>query len=600
MATAASALSIAQLTGTKYLSPYQGQAIKNVTGIVTGKLKTGLFLQGQRRACDTRIANGVYVYSSSLGTNTSIEVGDTLTVDGYADEYRSDAGYLYLLEIGSPKVTKLVKGDASALPKALVIGKDTSNPPTEQFSSLDGGDVFGVPNNASQLSVVNPTLEPETYGLDFWKSLSGERITIESPVAIAKPNQYAETWVIGNWKTSGKNGRGGLTLASKDGNPEAIIVGSPLDGSKNKDTYKIGDQFNDITGIVHYQFGFFYILPTTNLTRISSAEPELPPPTSLTSTSTCSGLTIGDYNIENFAPSNTKHVTAVASHIANYLKTPDLLFVQEIQDNNGATADGLVDANVTLNTLTAAIKTASGVSYEWTQINPVNGSDGGQPGGNIRVAYLYKPDVIRLRNANPGGSLDANEVLAGPTLKYNPGRIDPTNAVFVDSRKPLAAEWETVDGKSNFFTVNVHWESKGGSSSLQGDLRPPVNLPVEKRTQQANITATFVAQILAQDPSASVIVAGDCNEYSVVQPITTFLQTSKLVDLDVAANIELNERYTYTFGSSMEELDHVFVSQAIADKGVEAEHIHVNTWVNYDDATSDHDPTVAKINVCKA
>ncbi len=98
----------------------------------------------------------------------------------------------------------------------------------------------------------------------------------------------------------------------------------------------------------------------------------------------------------------------------------------------------------------------------------------------------------------------------------------------------------------------------------------------------------------------SVIVAGDCNEFSVVQPIQTFMQTSQMVDIDVAAGIELTERYTYTFGNDMEELDHVFVSPSIATKGVQAEHIHVNTWVNYDDATSDHDPSVIKVNVCKA
>ena len=95
-------------------------------------------------------------------------------------------------------------------------------------------------------------------------------------------------------------------------------------------------------------------------------------------------------------------------------------------------------------------------------------------------------------------------------------------------------------------------------------------------------------------------MAGDCNEFSAVAPIQTFEAVSKMVDLDSAANIEPSERYTYTFGQDMESLDHMFVSQSIADKGPKEEHIHVNTWVNYDDATSDHDPTVAKLNVCKA
>ncbi len=213
LVSAASALSIAQLTGTKYLSPYKGQAISNVTGIVTGKTSSGLFIQGLRRACDRRVADGVYVYSSSLAKNASIVVGDIITVNGFADQYRSDPNYLYLLEIGSPKVTSIVKG--GTLPKPLVIGKDTLSPPTEQFSGLDGGDIFGVPNNRSLISVVNPTLEPDKYGMDFWQSLNGELVTIQEPVAIGKPNQYAETWIVGNWATTGRNARGGLTLGSK-------------------------------------------------------------------------------------------------------------------------------------------------------------------------------------------------------------------------------------------------------------------------------------------------------------------------------------------------------------------------------------------------
>jgi len=94
-------------------------------------------------------------------------------------------------------------------------------------------------------------------------------------------------------------------------------------------------------------------------------------------------------------------------------------------------------------------------------------------------------------------------------------------------------------------------------------------------------------------------MAGDCNEFSVVQPIKTFKAVSKMVDLDEAADIDVNERYTYTFGQDMEELDHMFVSPAIAEKGVAAEHLHVNTWVSFSDQVSDHDPTVAKFNVCK-
>lgn len=237
-------------------------------------------------------------------------------------------------------------------------------------------------------------------------------------------------------------------------------------------------------------YGFYSILPLTNITVVDSLSPKVSEPTSLTSDGSCSGITFGSYNVENFAPNDTAHVQAVAEHIATYLKSPDLLAVQEIQDNNGETDDGTVDSAKTLATLASAIAALDGgATYNYTYINPVNDEDGGAPGGNIRVAYLYRADVLQLKDANPGNATAANEVLAGPALKYNPGRIDPANAAWENSRKPLVAAWEIVDGGATLFSVNVHWGSKGGSSSTHGDARPPVNGGVEDRQAQAEVTA---------------------------------------------------------------------------------------------------------------
>lgn len=87
-------------------------------------------------------------------------------------------------------------------------------------------------------------------------------------------------------------------------------------------------------------------------------------------------------------PNDTSHIADVADHIVNFLKTPDLMFIQEIQDDSGSTDDGTVSANVTLQNLVNAISAAGGGDYSFVNIPPVNGQDGGQPGGNIRVAYL--------------------------------------------------------------------------------------------------------------------------------------------------------------------------------------------------------------------
>lgn len=272
----------------------------------------------------------------------------------------------------------------------------------------------------------------------------------------------------------------------EDSNPEAIIVGDPLDGSSNPKDTKIGDQLEEFSGIVTYTFGFYYILPLTSLkpTTLASAAA---PATTLESLRNCRAITVGDYNVENMSPTSS-HIPKVAAHIVDYLKTPDIMFIQEIQDNDGETDDAVVDANVTLSTLTAAIASLSNVTYSFVDIDPVNDQDGGAPGGNIRQAYLYRDEVVQLWKPNPGSSTDANEVLPGPELKYNPGRIAPSDSAWVASRKPLAAMWKAKGAKKPFFTVNVHWSSKGGSTSLHGDVRPPVNGVVANRLRQAELT----------------------------------------------------------------------------------------------------------------
>ncbi|RWA10966.1 hypothetical protein EKO27_g4138 [Xylaria grammica] len=604
-ASSASAQTIGAINGNRFLSPYAGQNVTNVTGVVTAKGPSGIWLRSLETTRDERVSGGIYVYGSALAKNTSIATGDVLVIDGEVSEYRSNAAYLPLTEITYPNVRAVLQRNHTFAP--IVLGEQRS-PPTKLFSSLDSGDVFGVPNNQSLISVVNPILQPKKYGLDFWESLVGEYVTIQNPRAVGRPNQYGDTWVVGDWVTSGDNGRTGLTVSSKDGNPEAILIADPLDGTSNQKDGRLGDRLEDITGVVTQGFGFYQILPLTKLTVISSREPSVSGATTLISDGTCSGITVGGYNIENFSPKDTAHVTAVASHIVNYLKTPDLLAVQEVQDNNGETNDGTVDSGLTLSTLADAIATLSNGSavYNFTYINPVDGQNGGAPGGNIRNAYLYRPDVLQLQGGSDaaiGDSVTANEVLEGPTLKYNPGLIDPTNGAWNASRKPLVAAWELVGTKSKkgrgstLFTVNVHFASKGGSSSLHGDARPPVNGGVQQRISQGQVAGAFIAEILAEDPNARILTIGDFNEYAFAAPVQTFAEVSGLKDLDEVTKIPTTERYSYLYDMNSQELDHTFVSKKLG-KGAKFEHLHVNTWLAYDDMTSDHDPSVAKFNIC--
>src|SRR2546425_1789521 len=100
--------------------------------------------------------------------------------------------------------------------------------------------------------------------------------------------------------------------------------------------------------------------------------------------------------------------------------------------------------------LVAAIDEAGGPHYDYRQIDPVDDQDGGEPGGNIRVGFLFRTDRGLAFVDRPGGtSTSAVNVVSGstgPELSFSPGRIDPAKAAFTTSRKPLAGEF-TYDGK---------------------------------------------------------------------------------------------------------------------------------------------------------
>ena len=85
-----------------------------------------------------------------------------------------------------------------------------------------------------------------------------------------------------------------------------------------------------------------------------------------------------------------------------------------------------------------------------------------------------------------------------------------------------------------------------------------------------------------------------------VEPRSAFAAFNGIaLEVDALAGLADTERYTYVYDNLMEQLDHMFVSPAVALRKVEVEHVHVNSWApSYDDKTSDHDPSVARVRVC--
>lgn len=81
--------------------------------------------------------------------------------------------------------------------------------------------------------------------------------------------------------------------------------------------------------------------------------------------------------------------------------------------------------------------------------------------------------------------------------------------------------------------------------------------------------------ILDKDPEANVLVAGDYNEF--VQTRSVFASLNGVLqEIDEVAGVPPVERYTYVFDQNNEQLDHAFISQALSEREVQVQHVHVS------------------------
>jgi predicted extracellular nuclease len=568
-------VAIHEIQGAAHVSPLAGQHVSGVHGIVTAKSTNGFWMQDPSPDANDATSEGIFVFTSSAPT---VSVGDALSVMGTVSEFRpGGASSTNLSTTELTGATIAVQSSGNTLPTPTVIGTGGRIPPATTIEDDATGDVE-----------TSGVFDPATDGIDFYESLEGMRVQVNSPKAVGPRNDFGELPVVGD---NGANAslftsRGGLILRSTDANPERIILDDGLP-SMTTPTVDVGDGFTGpAVGVLDYSFGNFKLEITQALTAASNNLAR-----ETTAAATAGQLAVATFNVENLDPGDgAAKFNELAHLIVDNLASPDLISVEEMQDNNGAVNDSVVDATVTLNTLVAAISAAGGPTYDYRQINPVDDQDGGEPGGNIRQVFLFRTDRgLAFVDAPGAGSTTANSVVAGPHLQYSPGRINPTNSAFNMSRKPLAGEF-TFHG-SRLFLIGNHFNSKGGDQPLFGHFQPLTLSSETQRTQQAQIVNDFVDAILAADANASVIVLGDLNDFDFSTPLAT-LQGSPNVLSNLYSTLPVAERYSYVFDGNSQALDHILASTHIAADLVVLDPVHVNA--EFAQQASDHDPLVAR------
>jgi len=565
----AAPVKISAIQGKAHLSPLAGQAVAGVSGIVTAVMPNGFFMQDPVPDADPATSEGIFVFTSS---KPAVSVGDAVSVDGRVQEFRPGSASnanLTNTELSSPVIRVLSSGNA--LPAPVMVGLGGRMPPHEITEDDASGSVE-----------TSGVFDPDSDGLDFWESLEGMRVKLADPVVVGPTSKFGEFFVLGDAGTGAslRTARGGIKVRPNDFNPERIMIDSALTPAPAVD---VGDAFaGPIEGVLDYDFGNFRIHPASLPPVIRGGlQREVADPCD-------TFLTVATFNMENLDPGDPQDKFDRLAHIiVDNLRAPMLIAAEEIQDNDGPTDDGTVDASQTAAQLIAAIQAAGGPAYAYKDIVPVNDQDGGEPGGNIRVGFLYQAARGLTFISRPGAtsttSVKALKTPTGVRLNYSPGRIDPTNAAFQDSRKPLVGEF-SYNGRT-FFVIANHFDSKGGDDPLEGRFQPPQRSSEVQRKQQATLVNGFAQSILSLDPCARIVVLGDLNDFEFSNAVT-ILKGNVLTDL--IETLPENQRYSYVFEGNSQTLDHILVSPNLAGQDIRYKVVHVNA--EFADQASDHEP----------
>jgi predicted extracellular nuclease len=581
-------VAIYDIQGAGHISPFDGQVV-TTTGVVTAIAFNGYYVQDAAGDSDDATSDGLFVFQ--FGSIPS--VGDLTQLTGSVSEFipgGAATGNLSTTQMSFPGITVLSSGNP--LPAPVIIGSSGRVPPNI--------DVISSSELPVNLQNVPGTFNPDDDGIDFYESLEGMLVTVEDPVAVSATRTFnsfsSELFTLPNngahvAPNNARTERGGINLQPHpdnrgDQNPERVQI--QLDGTLfpfSVPAITVADRLGNVTGVVGYSFGNFEVNALEQF-AVNPSGLELET-TSLVGTK--QRVTVASYNVLNLSPlsSDDNQRATLASHVVNNLGSPDVIALQEIQDNNGTTDDGTTDATLTLEALTDAIFLAGGPAYNSFDVAPADGTSGGVPGGNIRNAFLYNPDRVDL----------ASFVSLTPAVLTAAGVGDPT--AFDGTRDPLAATFD-FDGKE-FTVINNHLTSRFGSTPVFGGPQPFVQAGEAEREAQMQALNDFVDSLLAADTDAGVIVLGDLNTMEFTNDLTEILPGTldgQAVLKTLLGEVEDDNRYTFNFEGNSQMLDNLFATRSLLERA-ELDIVHVNVDFPRVNNTvgSDHEPLVARFHL---
>ncbi|HEY4600819.1 MAG TPA: chitobiase/beta-hexosaminidase C-terminal domain-containing protein [Cerasibacillus sp.] len=580
-------MQIHDIQGAGHESPLKGTVVTDIEGIVTYTYNIRgshyFHMQAEEENYDDNphTSEAIIIYT---GRAENISVGDRVVVEGKVDEYYID-GYDDRQQTDLSVTQINARDDRGG--SIEVVESNVDLPAPETITSIDIPERMIGPDGFS-------TFDPELNAIDFWESLEGMRVEVAPSKAIA-PQQHGDL-VVATEEFATETIHGGIRLKEDKANAQFIQFKLHPNVTARGFKVKTGDQLTGpVTGVVNYGFQNYKVYADlADVEAVFQEGSTEPKQTKIEKDE--EKLSVAAYNVENFSANTqeTSHEKAnnIARAIVQDMQSPDIIGLTEIQDNNGTEAGpNNADASETYQRLIEVIEEAGGPTYDYVNINPAYNEDGGAPNSNIRVGFIYNPERVSLKDGASGSATDTTTYENGE-LSLNPGRISPTDEAFMNSRKPLAAQFEFA-GESVVVVAN-HLNSKRGDQPLFGKHQPPQLKSETQRMKQAALINNFIKEIKADNPEENVIVLGDMNDFEFSNPLQTLKgeELTNMIDF-----VPENERYTYIYQGNSQVLDHILVSNHLAMQ-TEVDILHINAdFTPMHGRASDHEPVLAQIDL---
>ncbi len=552
-------VAIRELQGESYNSPYAEQNI-TTRGIVTGVLRRGFFIQTPDKEWDGKGSDAVFVFSH----NRTVSVGSEVEVEGKCVDYLKH-------DIAKP-VTQIY------LNEARVISTRT------KFIKMIEIDQAFLNKTNDELALILNSLEGMLVKIDAGQTFIAPSNPFGDYV-LALDAQQPDTSVI-------RSSDGGALIDAQ--NPLRWFPGFRVTNYNLAKRLNLGAKLtSSIEGPLNYRVDAYQI----SVSQPFDFEPHFIPLDKADISSSDASLTIMTLNCFNLDPCvessdlvmnpnqdvdddwGEGRFHTLAQAVVLQSNSPDIVALQEIQDNDGAEISDVVDASQTYELLIKTIKQLSGVEYKWIDIPPEVGADGGQPGGNIRNGYLYNP--VRV-------DVDLKSVRVF-------GSEDPS---FEGSRKPLVCEFIEISSSKRLAVINIHLASKRHQTSIFAPDGAGIDHKEATRIAQAKVIR-LEAQSL-YERGTNYYITGDFND-------TEHSNTLKELVGNQSTNLVLElpeaERYDYNHRGKLQVLMHGVVHKSVVEKGhAEYEIIHGNELIGVEpgkdsDKPSDHAYVLAKIKL---